>query len=148
MIDWSDPSTTPSLDHILANITLYWLTQSFSTGLFHYRLFSGLVATKTGKPGLPPPVKKPTGYSHFTHELIPVIIPWVEQSGLVDLVWSRRHEKVSVGSGSALSSWLEEAYGTGQVQDITFTYCVLRREHRLSQQIKDTMWLGSDLDQD
>lgn len=36
-LDWRDSRTPPSLDHILANITLYWLTESYPSSIYTYR---------------------------------------------------------------------------------------------------------------
>ena len=94
MLVWSHDATTPSLDLILANVTLYWITKSYPTGLYHYRTSNGKSAIKRGdnKPGK---TSKPAGYSHFVNELIPTPISWVKNSGDANLVWSKRHDRVS-----------------------------------------------------
>ncbi|KAH8731694.1 Alpha/Beta hydrolase protein [Phaeosphaeriaceae sp. PMI808] len=55
---WSDPATRPSLDNILAGVTLYWLTGCFPTSIYTYRAMASL------EPG-----DKPLGYSHFPYEI-------------------------------------------------------------------------------
>jgi microsomal epoxide hydrolase len=94
MLAWSHDATTPSLDLILANVTLYWITKSYPTGLYHYRTSNGKSAIIRGdnKPGK---TSKPAGYSHFVNELYPTPISWVEKSGDANLVWSKRHDRVS-----------------------------------------------------
>jgi microsomal epoxide hydrolase len=94
MLVWAHEETRPALDLILANVTLYWITKSYPTGLYHYRTTNGKSAIKRGanKPGK---TTKPAGYSHFVHELLPTPISWVKNSGDANLVWSKRHERVS-----------------------------------------------------
>lgn len=36
-LTWSDDNTTPSLDEILESVTLYYLTDTFSTAIYPYR---------------------------------------------------------------------------------------------------------------
>lgn len=102
MLVWSHDATTPSLDLILANVTLYWITKSYPTGLYHYRTSNGKSAIKRGdnKPGK---TSKPAGYSHFVNELIPTPISWVKNSGDANLVWSKRHDRVSPVSSQTIS---------------------------------------------
>ena len=100
MLVWSHSATTPALDLILANVTLYWITKSYPTGLYHYRTSNGKSAITRGnnKPGK---TSKPAGYSHFVNELLPTPISWVKNSGDADLVWSKRHERVSTFPSTA-----------------------------------------------
>ncbi|KAF1844323.1 alpha/beta-hydrolase [Cucurbitaria berberidis CBS 394.84] len=77
---WSDPSTTPSLDTILADITLYWLTECFPTSIYTYREAKKLLY-----------VDKPIGYSYFPYELAPVPKAWAEKTG--KMVFFKAHEK-------------------------------------------------------
>ncbi|CAO2652562.1 Nn.00g008450.m01.CDS01 [Neocucurbitaria sp. VM-36] len=77
---WSDPSTTPSIDTILADITLYWLTECFPTSIYTYREEKKLLH-----------VDKPIGYSYFPYELAPVPRAWAEKTGKV--VFFKAHEK-------------------------------------------------------
>lgn len=94
MLVWSHDETTPSLDTILANITLYWITRTFPTSLYHYRTTNGKAATESGS-GKLGKISKQAGYSHFVHELIPTPISWVESTGTGNLVWSKRHERAT-----------------------------------------------------
>jgi hypothetical protein len=70
MLVWSHSATTPALDLILANVTLYWITKSYPTGLYHYRTSNGKSAITRGN-NKPRKTSKPAGYSHFVNELIP-----------------------------------------------------------------------------
>ncbi|KAH7406838.1 Alpha/Beta hydrolase protein [Phaeosphaeria sp. MPI-PUGE-AT-0046c] len=76
---WSDPSTTPSLQTIIADISLYWLTGCFPTAIYTYRETKKLLY-----------VEKPVGYSYFPYELAPVPKAWAEKTG--NMVFFRRHE--------------------------------------------------------
>jgi pimeloyl-ACP methyl ester carboxylesterase len=77
---WSDPGTTPSINTIIADITLYWLTGCFPTSIYTYREMKELLY-----------VDKPVGYSYFPFELAPVPAAWAEKTGKV--VWKREHER-------------------------------------------------------
>jgi microsomal epoxide hydrolase len=77
---WSDPSTTPSLHTIVADITLYWLTGCFPTSIYTYREMKELLY-----------VDKPVGYTYFPYELAPVPRAWAEKTGKV--VFFRSHEQ-------------------------------------------------------
>jgi microsomal epoxide hydrolase len=94
MLAWADPSTTPSLDTILANVSLYWLTDTFQTSLYHYRSTDGRAAVEAGLPNTAGPFHKKFGYSAFPFELLPVIPAWVHSAEHGDLIWSKRHDKV------------------------------------------------------
>ncbi|KAF2707262.1 epoxide hydrolase-like protein [Pleomassaria siparia CBS 279.74] len=83
-LEWSD--TTPSLDHILTNISLYWFTQGFPRSIYPYRvLFSTPPEQK------PPFIDKPMGFSFFPYELIPGIKAAIEKKG--NLVFYGSHDK-------------------------------------------------------
>lgn len=77
---WSDPATSPSLNTILADITLYWLTGCYPTTIHPYRDSRQTLY-----------VDKPVGYSYFPYELAPVPRAWAEQTG--NIVFFRSHEK-------------------------------------------------------
>jgi microsomal epoxide hydrolase len=76
---WSDPSTTPSLNTILADITLYWLTGCYPTSIYTYREVKETLY-----------VDKPTGYSWFPYELSPVPKAWAAKTA--KLAFFRAHE--------------------------------------------------------
>jgi microsomal epoxide hydrolase len=77
---WSDPRTTPSLDTILTDITLYWLTDCFPTTIYTYRQEKKMDI-----------VNKPSGYSYFPYELAPIPQAWAAKS--CDLVFFKSHDK-------------------------------------------------------
>jgi microsomal epoxide hydrolase len=77
---WSDPSTTPRLDTILAHVSLYWLTGCYPTSIYTYR---DAVSADY--------VAKPTGYSYFPYELMPVPRAWAEKTA--DVVHFAAHEQ-------------------------------------------------------
>lgn len=76
---WTDPSTALSLNTILTNVTLYWLSECYPTSIYTYR-----------EPKKLQIVNKPMGYSYFPHELAPVPRAWVEKTG--NLVFFKSHE--------------------------------------------------------
>ncbi|KAH7081019.1 Alpha/Beta hydrolase protein [Paraphoma chrysanthemicola] len=76
---WSDPRSTPSLNTIISDVTLYWLTGCFPTSIYTYREMKELLY-----------VDKPIGYSYFPYELAPVPVAWAEKTG--GLVWKKEHE--------------------------------------------------------
>lgn len=84
---WSD--TDPALSTILANVSLYWLRNTISTGLYHYRSSAG----KRTTPELTSPDlgDTPVGYSLFKKEIAPIPGKIAGQS--VKLAWYRRHER-------------------------------------------------------
>ncbi|KAF8324159.1 uncharacterized protein EI90DRAFT_2363039 [Cantharellus anzutake] len=81
LIAWTD--STPSLDTILAMVTVYWVTNSASTSLYPYR-----DATRQD-PSLS--IKKPFGYSILPKEVLPYPPSWVGYKS--NLVFVREHKK-------------------------------------------------------
>ncbi|KAF1926207.1 putative epoxide hydrolase [Didymella exigua CBS 183.55] len=86
LIEWTD--TTPPLDHILTNITLYWYTSSILTSLYPYRQLFSKVLGAAAVPNVY--ISKPTGFSFFPHELSPGFKRVVEKG--VNLVTYEEHE--------------------------------------------------------
>lgn len=89
-LTWSDDNTTPSLDEILESVTLYYLTDTFSTAIYPYRqLFTpGNIGAHENPKWR---INKPFGFSWFPKEIAPVPRTWVETTG--DLVWWREHSE-------------------------------------------------------
>jgi len=81
-IEWTD--TTPSLDHILTNISLYWFTGGFPRSIYPYRQLFGSSRAHFDY------VKKPTGISYFPMELFPMFEPLVAKS--CNLVQFKQHD--------------------------------------------------------
>ncbi|EKG10339.1 Alpha/beta hydrolase fold-1 [Macrophomina phaseolina MS6] len=56
MIEWADPATTPSLDTILNNVSIYWFSGSYPTSIWCYRAMlaadgsTGIAQLTNGKP--------------------------------------------------------------------------------------------------
>ncbi|PVH81183.1 alpha/beta-hydrolase [Cadophora sp. DSE1049] len=89
-LTWSDDNTTPSLDAILESVTLYYLTDTFSTAIYPYRqLFTPGNIGAHENPRWK--IKKPFGFSWFPKEIAPVPRAWVETTG--DLIWWREHSE-------------------------------------------------------
>lgn len=90
---WSD--TNPTAHQILGNVSLYYLTRTFPTSLYHYWASTGSRHFHTeSQPNLAKikATGKPIGYSLFKKEITPFLPEWAE--GEVNLVWSKKHEKV------------------------------------------------------
>jgi microsomal epoxide hydrolase len=85
-LSWSD--TSPSLNQILEDVTLYWLTETFPTSIYPYRqLFTPGTIGAHENPKWH--INKPFGFSWFPMEIAPVPKAWVETTG--NLVWWREH---------------------------------------------------------
>ncbi|KXS97485.1 hypothetical protein AC578_9074 [Pseudocercospora eumusae] len=92
-LEWSD--TDPSIDHILQSVTLYWMTDTFPRCIYPYRGSSGdderpRQAKVSGKGRERPYVEKPSGYSFFPLELVPMPVSWVATT--CNLVSSKVHQ--------------------------------------------------------
>lgn len=85
-----DPLPIPT---ILADVSLYWFTHSFSTAMWHYRASYGRPEGRNPEDEMTELRRVPVGYSQFPKELFPSPKSWVEKK--VDLRWHRRHDKVS-----------------------------------------------------
>jgi hypothetical protein len=85
---------TPPNSTILDDVSLYWLTNTFATSLYHYRTSYGKRATKETQP--PKVLDKPVGYSQFPKEILPSPKSWAAAQN--NVVWHRRHDKVSFDS--------------------------------------------------
>lgn len=86
------------LDKILETVTLYWMTETFSRCIWHSRSISGPPPLRLSTLLNPTPealkldyVEKPTGYSLFPREIVPVPRVWAEKS--CNLVWFGEHQK-------------------------------------------------------
>src|ERR1700745_1715569 len=72
------PSGNLTRDHVLDNITTYWLT---ATGASAARSYweSGQATARAGGQA-PPPVKVPVGFTAFPGEIVVTPRTWVEQA--------------------------------------------------------------------
>jgi hypothetical protein len=65
-------------DHILDNITLYWLTGTGASAARWYWETGRAVAAARAAGQAPPPVSVPVGFTTFPGELFPAPRSWVE----------------------------------------------------------------------
>jgi pimeloyl-ACP methyl ester carboxylesterase len=73
-----DPSGNLTRDHILDNITLYWLTGTGASAARSY--WEGGAAAARASGNAPPPVSVPVGYTTFPGEIFRASRSWVEKS--------------------------------------------------------------------
>ncbi|CVK98882.1 related to epoxide hydrolase [Fusarium mangiferae] len=87
-LDWTDDDLP--LDAVLESVSLYWLTQCFSTSLWPYRqLFTpGNIGAHENPVWH---INKPLGMSWFPKEIAPVPEAWTATTG--DLVLFKKHNK-------------------------------------------------------
>ena len=91
-LQWTDPEHPLPLETVLADVTLYWLTECFPTCIYTYRQDFAVPPTEGyfhGQKDLF--IRKKMGYSYFRWELGPIPRSWAETSG--NLVWFGKHEK-------------------------------------------------------
>jgi microsomal epoxide hydrolase len=87
-LEWTDDD--PSMQTILEDVSLYWLTECAATCIYPYRqLFTPGYVVAHEYPGWH--IYKPMGFSWFPKEIAPVPRRWVETTG--DLVFWRQHNK-------------------------------------------------------
>jgi pimeloyl-ACP methyl ester carboxylesterase len=72
------PSGNLTRDHILDNITLYWLTATGASAARSYWESGQATARAAGQ--APPPVKVPVGFTQFPGEIVRTPRSWVEQA--------------------------------------------------------------------
>jgi pimeloyl-ACP methyl ester carboxylesterase len=72
------PSGNLTRDHILDNITLYWLTGTGASAARSYWESGQAQARAAGQP--PPPVSVPVGFTTFPGEIVATPRSWVEQA--------------------------------------------------------------------
>jgi microsomal epoxide hydrolase len=80
-LEWTDED--PSVDTILASVSLYWLTDTFPRCIYPYR---GIMNRARAGPAY---VSKPSGYSYFPKELVPTPRAWAAETA--NLVFHRQH---------------------------------------------------------
>jgi pimeloyl-ACP methyl ester carboxylesterase len=104
------PSGNLSRDHILDNISLYWLT---GTGASAARSYweSGQAQAKAAASGqAPPPVKLPVGFTQFPGEIIRAPRSWVE-AGYPNVTYFNKAPK-----GGHFAAWEEPQIFTEEVR--------------------------------
>src|SRR5438105_13549183 len=73
-----EPSGNLTRDHILDNITLYWLTGTGASAARWYWELGRAQAAAGAAGQAPPPVAVPVGYTNFPGEVFPAPRSWVE----------------------------------------------------------------------
>lgn len=81
-LEWTDQD--PTLDEILASVSLYWLTDCYPRCIYGYR---GLVGDGREPQAY---IEKPSGFSYFPRELFPCPKSWAETS--MNLVAFQQHQ--------------------------------------------------------
>ena len=93
------PSGNLTRDHILDNVTLYWLTGTGASAAREYWESGMAAALAAGK--TPPAVTVPTGFTAFPGEIYVAPRTWVEQ-GYSNLTYYNRAER-----GGHFAAWEE-----------------------------------------
>jgi pimeloyl-ACP methyl ester carboxylesterase len=93
------PSGNLTRDHVLDNITLYWLTGTGASAARSYWESAQAQARSAGQ--TPPPVKIPVGFTQFPGEIFRAPRSWVEQS-YPDVVYFNKAAK-----GGHFAAWEE-----------------------------------------
>ncbi|KAM3465452.1 hypothetical protein NHJ6243_001728 [Beauveria neobassiana] len=101
MLAWSDQD--PPLEKILETVTLYWMTDTISRSFWHNRAMAGADDDDDDEPKMArlsvvtsmsmnklPFVDKPTGYTLFAQEIVPVPRSWAAKT--CNLVFFKYHE--------------------------------------------------------
>jgi pimeloyl-ACP methyl ester carboxylesterase len=103
-----EPTGNLTRDHILDNITLYWLT---GTGASAARSYweTGQDQARAAKQA-PPPVKLPTGFTTFPDEIFRAPRSWVE-AGYPNVVYFNKAEK-----GGHFAAWEEPEIFSAEVR--------------------------------
>jgi pimeloyl-ACP methyl ester carboxylesterase len=94
-----EPSGNLTRDHILDNITLYWLTGTGASAARSYWESGRAQAQAAGQP--PPPVSVPVGFTTFPDEIFQAPRSWVEQ-GYPNLTYFNEAAK-----GGHFAAWEE-----------------------------------------
>jgi epoxide hydrolase len=80
--EWSDASHRPDRDHVLTNVTLYWLTRTAgSSARLYYE------AAAAGRSGPEPALTVPTGVAVFPHDIGPPVRRFAERDNNI-VHWS------------------------------------------------------------
>lgn len=106
MREWSDARDRLSLDTILTNVSLYWLTNTISRSMWPY---IGLTASAHDGSARPF-VKKPTAVSHFPYEILNVPEKWLKAS--FNLTSLKVHDK-----GGHFAAWEQPELLWSDVED-------------------------------
>jgi pimeloyl-ACP methyl ester carboxylesterase len=102
------PSGNLTRDHILDNITLYWLTGTGASAARSYWESGRAAALAAGQ--APPPVSLPVGFTTFPDEIFRAPRSWVEQ-GYPNLVYFNEADK-----GGHFAAWEEPGVFAAEVR--------------------------------
>jgi pimeloyl-ACP methyl ester carboxylesterase len=103
-----EPSGNLTQDHILDNITLYWLTGTGTSAARSYWESGQAAARSAGQ--APPPVSVPVGFTTFPGEIVATPRTWVEQA-YPTLVYFNK-----VDRGGHFAAWEEPDLFTSEVR--------------------------------
>jgi pimeloyl-ACP methyl ester carboxylesterase len=103
-----EPSGNLTQDHILDNITLYWLTGTGASAARSYWESGQAAARSAGQ--APPPVSVPVGFTTFPGEIVATPRTWVEQA-YPTLVYFNK-----VDRGGHFAAWEEPDLFTSEVR--------------------------------
>jgi pimeloyl-ACP methyl ester carboxylesterase len=103
-----EPSGNLTQDHILDNITLYWLTSTGASAARSYWESGQAAARAAGQ--APPPVSVPVGFTTFPGEIVATPRSWVEQA-YPTLVYFNKVER-----GGHFAAWEEPELFTTEVR--------------------------------
>jgi pimeloyl-ACP methyl ester carboxylesterase len=102
------PAGNLTRDHILDNITLYWLTGTGASAARSYWEAGQSAAQAAGQ--APPPVTIPVGFTTFPDEIFPAPRSWVEKS-YATLTYFNKVDK-----GGHFAAWEEPALFASEVR--------------------------------
>jgi pimeloyl-ACP methyl ester carboxylesterase len=103
------PSGNLTRDHILDNITLYWLTGTGASAARSYWESGQAQARAAGQ--APPPVTIPVAYTTFPGEIVPAPRSWVEKS-YSTLVYFNKVDK-----GGHFAAWEEPELFSSELRE-------------------------------
>ncbi|MBV8219481.1 MAG: epoxide hydrolase [Solirubrobacterales bacterium] len=102
------PSGNLTRDHILDNITTYWLTGTGASAARSYWESGQAVARAAGQ--APPPVKVPVGFTTFPGEIVATPRSWVEQAYPTLIYYDK------VDKGGHFAAWEEPELFSSQIR--------------------------------
>jgi pimeloyl-ACP methyl ester carboxylesterase len=105
-----EPAGNLTRDHILDNITLYWLTGTGASAARWYWETGRAVAAARAAGEDPPAVSVPVGFTTFPGELFPAPRSWVE------MVYPGLGYFNEVGKGGHFAAWEEPELFSGEVR--------------------------------
>jgi pimeloyl-ACP methyl ester carboxylesterase len=104
------PAGNLTRDHILDNITLYWLTHTGASAARSYWESGQAQAAAQAAGQAPPPVKIPVGFTTFPGEIVAAPRTWVEQA-YPTLVYFNK-----VGKGGHFAAWEEPEIFSNEIR--------------------------------